>query len=335
MTIGTEGEETDARIGCRFVAAAREVPGIVDDVRAGLLAPPRSLPPKYFYDERGSLLFDRICETPEYYLTRTEDALLGDFAETIVERTEPDDILELGSGMSRKTRRLLAACDRIGVRPSYSAFDISEEVLRLAAAQLARDYDWLRVNLLVGDYDAGLAHLPAHRGRRLACFLGSTIGNFEHHPAVALLRDLRRRLKAEDFLLLGADLVKDEDVLHAAYNDSEGLTAAFNLNLLNVLNDAVGADFDPARFAHRARFNAAASRVEMHLVSQADQEVRIGALDTSIRVAQGEVILTEISRKFTVESLGTMLHEAGFSMVAQFTPPDRSFSLALACPADS
>jgi L-histidine N-alpha-methyltransferase len=335
MAICAPGEVSERRVGCRRVAAAREVPGIVDDVRAGLLAPPRRLPPKYFYDERGSLLFDRICETPEYYLTRTEDALLNDFAEAIVDLAVPDDILELGSGMSRKTRRLLAACDSRGFRPSYSPFDISEEVLRLAADELVRDYDWLRVNLLVGDYEAGLAHLPDHGDRRLACFLGSTIGNLEHDRGVALMRDLRRRMKDEDFLLLGADRVKDERVLRAAYNDSEGLTAAFNLNLLNVLNRAVDCDFDPDRFEHRAHFNAEFSRIEMHLVSQADQEIRVGALDTSIQVEQGEVILTEISRKFTAESLSAMLHQSGFAMVEHFTPPDQYFSLALARPADA
>jgi L-histidine N-alpha-methyltransferase len=333
MAICAPGEVGNGRIGCRHVAAAREVPGIVDDVRAGLLVPPRSLPPKYFYDERGSMLFDRICETPEYYLTRTEDALLDGFAEAIIAITAPDDILELGSGMSRKTRRLLAACDSRGFRPSYSPFDISEEVLRLAADELVRDHEWLRVNLLVGDYEAGLAHLPDNGGRRLACFLGSTIGNLEHDSGVALMRDLRRHMKMEDFLLLGADRVKDEKVLHAAYNDSEGLTAAFNLNLLNVLNHAVDCDFDPGRFEHRAQFNAEFSRIEMHLVSRSDQVVRIGALDTSIQVEQGEMILTEISRKFTAESLSAMLHQSGFSVVAHFTPPDQCFSLVLARPA--
>ena len=214
----------ESRIACETIPSARTIPSLIDDVAAGLLAPPRALPPKYFYDEVGSALFDRICETPEYYVTRTEDDLLEDCAAAIVELAAPDDILELGSGTSRKTRRLLDACEALGFSPSYSPFDLSRETLVATAEQLVAAYDWLTVNVLVGDYEGGLAHLPTNSGRRLFCFLGSTIGNFEHVQAVAFLADVRSRMTGNDLLLLGVDRVKDDAVLHAAYNDRAGLT---------------------------------------------------------------------------------------------------------------
>ena len=332
MTPSAAAVAEHVRVGRNEVPAARDVPPLEEDVAAGLLSRPLELPPKYFYDDRGSRLFDRICETPEYYLTRAEDSLLRDCAAAVVETAAPEDILEFGSGMSRKTRRLLDACKSGARYPSYTAFDISEEALDRAAARLVADYDWLRVNLLVGDYDAGLAHLPPADGPRLYCFLGSTIGNFAHARAVAFLAEIRSLMAPRDFLLLGADRVKDEGVLNAAYNDRGGLTAAFNLNLLNVLNAGVGADFDPEKFAHRAAFNRPESRVEMRLVSRADQTVRLGALDAEIEVPRGDSILTEISRKFTAPALTALLGEAGFETVAHFTPGNEYFSLALARP---
>ena len=328
QTIGTQ----EPRIACETVARAREVPSLTDDVEFGLLTRPRILPPKYFYDEYGSKLFDRICETAEYYVTRTEDALLKECAEAIVDQASPDDILELGSGTSRKTRRLLDACENLGFCPTYSPYDISQEILHETALGLIEEYDWLEINILIGDYEGGLANLPKSDGRRLFCFLGSTIGNFEHEKAVAFLRDIRSRMNRDDLLLLGADRIKGHEILHAAYNDSQGLTAAFNLNLLKVLNEEVEADFDLKGFEHRAVFNQDKSRIEMHLVSRADQTVAIGALDTEIQVKSGETILTEISRKFTDESLSAMLNTAGFSTTAHFTPGNNYFSLVLARP---
>ena len=324
--------DVDDRIDCRTVAATRRVSSLLDDVRSGLLSAPRSLPPKYFYDQRGSALFDRICDTPEYYLTRTEDALLDASAAAIIAEAAPDDILELGSGMARKTRRLLDACGAAGMRPTYSPFDISRAALMRAARELADEYSWLRVRVLVGDYDAGLAHLPPARGRRLFCFLGSTIGNFEHDKAVAFLSDLRARMNGGDLLLLGVDRVKDEAVLHAAYNDRAGLTAAFNLNILRVLNAGAEADFDLDQFDHRAGFDRRLSRIEMHLVSRRDQDVDLGALGTSIHIAAGEAILTEISRKFTPESLAAMLRAAGFTFDFHYQPANGYFSLVLVRP---
>ena len=320
------------RVGRRAVPRARATTDLADDVAAGLLTPPLELPPKHFYDERGSRLFDQICETPEYYPTRAEDALLAASAGAIVDVAAPDDILEFGSGMARKTRRLLDACASGGRHPTYSAFDISEEALDEAARSLVADYDWLRVNLLVGDYDAGLAHLPRVAGRRLYCFLGSTIGNFSHEAAVRFLAEVRRLMAPGDFLLLGADRVKAEAVLNAAYNDSDGLTEAFNLNLLQVLNDGVGADFKLTNFAHEAAFNPPESQVEMRLVSRTDQVVRLKALDAELTVRHGDSILTEISRKFTEASLASLLADAGFRIAAHYTPDNEWFSLVLAKP---
>jgi len=321
-----------SRLTCQYVEAARPVPSLIDDVRGGLLNRPRSLPPKYFYDERGSRLFDRICDTEEYYPTRTEDALLAECATAVIDAVRPVDILELGSGTSRKTRRLLDACAEERVFPSYTAFDISEHALCLGARGLLETYDWLNVNLLVGDYEAGFANVPRADGPRLIVFLGSTIGNFEYGHAVAFLADLRGSMNPGDRLLLGADRVKDTAVLNAAYNDRQGLTAAFNLNLLNVLNAETDADFDPRGFDHLAAYNVEEARVEMHLVAKTTQNVRVGAIDAALKIEVGEKILTEISRKFTEESLTTMLNEAGYDIEAHFTPDNQYFSLVLARP---
>ncbi|MDP6352226.1 MAG: L-histidine N(alpha)-methyltransferase [Alphaproteobacteria bacterium] len=328
----TDTDSGEGRIDCRFVEAVRQVPSLVDDVRSGLLSEPRTLPPKYFYDERGSRLFDRICETPEYYPTRTEDALLAEHAETIVGGAQPDGIVELGSGTSRKTRRLLDACETARVYPHYTAFDISEDALIAGGRVLAKQYEWLNINLLVGDYEAGFANLPKFDGTRLFVFLGGTIGNFEHDDAVAFLTDLRAIMEDGDQLLLGADRVKDESVLRAAYNDRAGITAAFNLNVLRVLNAEMGADFDVANFRHQAVYDADQAQIEMHLVSLVSQRVRLDAIDADLEIASGERIRTEISRKFTPESLSTLLAEAGYESDRHFSTDNGYFSLVLASP---
>jgi L-histidine Nalpha-methyltransferase len=310
------------------VPAARPVPGLEDDVREGLLTPPRSLPPKYFYDERGSALFDRICETPEYYPTRTEGALLGACADRIIEAARADHIIELGSGASRKTGHLLAAAERAGLDGcEYWPFDVCEPMLRQAAGRLLADHPRLRVNALVGDYLAGLSGLPRPPGRRLFVFLGSTIGNFGPSQARGFLRELRACMEPGDSLLLGADRVKSPAVLEAAYNDAQGITAAFNLNLLHVLNRELAADFDPAAFAHRAVYDRERQQVEMYLDSARRQRVHLARLGERLDLEAGEPILTEISRKFTPEGLHAMLTEAGFEPVSHFEPENGYFSL--------
>lgn len=314
----------------RVLEPAHPLPTPAEDARRFLLRPPRSVPPKYFYDERGSRLFDRICDTPEYYPTRVERELLESSARAVVERTLPDHLFELGSGTARKTRVLLDACRDLGLRPVYWPQDVSEEVLNDSARELMRDYPWLDVRGIVGDYTGGLDRLPAMPGRELALFLGGTIGNFPPAGAEAFLRELAGHLDGDDFLLIGLDRVKDAEVLEAAYNDAQGLTAAFNRNMLNVLNRELEADFDPEAFGHVAVFNREMARIEMYLESTRDQSVRLGALDETIEMDRGERILTEISRKFTRESIGELLEGGGFRQVERFDAPDEWYSLVLA-----
>jgi L-histidine N-alpha-methyltransferase len=321
-------ESRPPQVSCQPVAPARAVPSLLDDARAGLLCAPRSLPPKYFYDDRGSRLFDRICDTPEYYPTRTEASLLGAHADEIMRLARPDHILEFGSGTSRKTRHLLDVQSAL----HYWPFDVCEPMLCEAGEALIDAYPGLRVTPLLGDYNAGLAQLPSPEGRRLFVFLGGTIGNFEHRHAHDFLAELRAHMRPGDALLLGADRIKDPARLHAAYNDAQGVTAEFNLNLLRVLNRELGADFRIEAFAHEARFEAERGRIEMYLVSLEDQRVRLPALDAHIDLGAGERILTEISRKFTMQGLEALLEEAGLAARRHFEPADGAFSLVLAEP---
>lgn len=323
---------TRGRFSCQHVRPERILPSLAEDARAGLLAPPRSLPPKYFYDSRGSALFDRICTTPEYYLTRAEDGLLAARAGAIIEASRPDHIIELGSGASRKTHHLLQACEARCAPCTYWPYDVCEPILIEAGERLMSTYEWLHVNALVGDYHAGLGHLPDPPGRRLYAFLGSTIGNFDRAQAVTLLRELHRKMRRGDSLLLGADQIKDRSVLHAAYNDAAGLTAAFNLNVLRVLNRELDAGFDVQAFDHEASYNESEHQVEMYLVANCRQTVQLRALSQQLRIEAGERILTEISRKFTPEDLGRLLGDAGFNAAVHYEPGNGYFSLMLAHP---
>ena len=329
-----DGTQGHVRLSCRDVRPARILPGLAEDVQRGLLEPPRSLPPKYFYDERGSQLFDAICDTPEYYVTRTEDALLLECAGELISGLRPSHIIEFGSGTSRKTRHLFDQCASTGNAAVYWPFDVCEEMLLCSGRNLLHHYDWLRVNALVGDYSAGLRHLPRPGGDCLYLFLGGTIGNFMPAEALAFLREVRSGMGPGDRLLLGADRVKAPEILHAAYNDRAGITAAFNLNLLRVLNRELGGDFDPTAFEHEAVYNRVASRIEMYLVSSRDQSVELARLGRVLALAAGERILTEISRKFTPDSLTEMLTAAGFAVERHFQPDNGFFSLMLAAPAE-
>lgn len=303
---------------------------MAEDAREGLAERPRSLPPKYFYDERGAELFNRICETPEYYLTRTEDALLRQCSADIIALTRPDYLIELGSGSSDKTTNLFDACERQGHTCVYLPFDICEPALTEAAGKLQDDYEWLDVRPLLGDYHAGLDHLPNHAGVNMFLFLGSTIGNFTPGEARAFISGIRQRMAPGDFLLLGADRVKDSAVLNAAYNDAQGITALFNLNVLQVLNRELGANFRADNFTHLAVYNNELNRIEMYLVSRLSQEITLGSLDVSFRLERGERILTELSYKFYFDELETLLEESGLKIIRHFEPDDRYFSLVLA-----
>jgi L-histidine N-alpha-methyltransferase len=309
----------------------RKIPTILEDMQAGLLQMPRSIPPKYFYDARGSWLFERICETPEYYPTRVEARLLEEHAESIIRRAHPDHVVELGSGNAGKTRLLLDAIGNQEIECSFWPVDVCEDVLVASGASLSDDYPWLTVRTLVGDYHGGLAHLPLPAaGTRLFLFLGGTIGNFTHGESIVLLRDIAGQMRPGDALLLGADRVKEPDVLHAAYNDAAGITAEFNLNVLSVLNREIDADFEPRHFEHRALFNEGRSQIEMHLVSRRRQAVKLGALGRRIEIAEGEAILTEISRKFGAAELQALLSQAGLQAMDHFEAPQGAYSLMLA-----
>lgn len=310
---------------------------LLADFRAGMLEPPRSLPPKYFYDARGSQLFDAICDTPEYYPTRLEADLLERHAEAILEASGARTLFELGSGTSRKTEYLLAALEARVSAPHYVANDVCAEILDEAGARLLQRFDHMRVDSLCGDYAAALTHLPDVSGAqadgpRLFAFLGSSLGNFEDAEAAALLRRIRETMNPEDRLLLGLDRVKPRPVLEAAYNDAAGVTAAFNLNLLSVLNTELGADFDPEGFEHRAPFVEELSRIEMHLVSRRQQTVRVSEPEALLEIAEGEVIRTEISRKFSREAVDRLLTAAGLEHAAQWSAPEDWYSLFLLRP---
>lgn len=321
------------QLSIRAVPPARLTGGLEADVRAGLLAPPRWLPPRHFYDDRGSRLFDAICDTPEYYPTRTEAALLERHAGELVGMAGPDHIIEFGSGACRKTRHLLKACREQNRVVCFWPFDVCRSMVEETARELVEDYPGLTVHGLVGDYLAGLDHLPDPDGRRLFVFLGSTIGNFTADEAQAFLSEVRSRMQAGDSLLLGADRVKSTAVLHAAYNDAAGLTAEFNLNLLRVLNRELGADFDLSGFEHLAHYDQARQQIEMYLVARHRQRVQLARMDCALELAPGERILTEISRKFHPADLDRLLAGAGFRTRRHFEPENGHFSLVMAAPA--
>lgn len=299
------------------------------DVREGLGSHPKSIPPKHFYDERGSKLFDAICDTPEYYVTRTEQALLERIVDDVVAASGATDLVELGSGAARKTRTLLEAMLRTGVPVRYVPLDVSEEMLRESALELLEDYPALAIHGVVGDYERHLDRLP-EGGRRLIGFLGSTLGNFPDAHAVAFLQNVAGSMQTEDRLLLGLDLIKSPDVLDAAYNDAQGVTAAFNKNVLAVINERLGADFDLEAFDHEAQFVPERSQVEISLRARKAQRVWIERLEMPVEVEVGEAILTEISRKFTREGAQDTLERSGMVLEQWYVSGDDYFALALA-----
>ncbi len=305
------------------------------EIRRGLAASPKRLPCRFFYDELGSQLFERICRLPEYYLTRTENALLARVARDIASRTGPCELVELGSGSSLKTQHLLDAYATLGSTLRYAAIDVSPTSLEHGAAQLLARYGGLAVHAIVGTYESGLAALAGVRAAevplpRLLVFLGSTIGNLTEAETRQFLGNARAALTPGDWLLVGTDLEKETALIEAAYNDKEGVTAAFNLNILRHVNRRFRADFALDRFAHRAFYNREARQIEMHLVSLAEQEVRIAALGLSVRLSYGETIETEISRKFELASFARVLETCGFAAVAAPTDERRWFGLTLA-----
>lgn len=299
------------------------------ELRAALAEEPRRIPSRYFYDDRGSELFERICELPEYYQTRTEHGLLEATAERIVELTAAEELVELGSGAATKTRLLLDAMGRAGRLRLYVPMDVSAGTLKRVAHELALLYPELRVHGIVGDFMSHLGAIPAG-SPRLVIFLGGTIGNLRPETARRFLTNLHRRMDAGDFFLLGTDLVKSSARLEAAYNDSQGVTAAFNLNILRVVNRLVDGDFDPAGFRHRAFYDRGRHRIEMRLVATDRQRVHLPGLGLELEIGRGEEILTEISTKYDRPRATALLADCGFRLVEWFTDPEELFALSLA-----
>ncbi len=304
------------------------------EVHAGLARTPRSIPPKYFYDARGSRLFDAICQLPEYYLTRAEAALLERHADEVVARAGVTALVEIGSGMARKTAPLVEALCAGTASPRYVPFDIAREPIEASARALLAQYPRLRVCGLVGDFGCDLSGLsvaaPASAGARLFAFLGSTIGNLDERAASVFLGEVARLLTERDRFLLGVDLVKDERVLHAAYNDARGVTAAFNKNMLRVLSRELDGDFDERAFDHLAFYDGERQRIEMHLVSQRRQVVALRAIDLRMELASGERIMTELSRKFTRAGVERMLALGGMRLEQWLSADDAAFALCVA-----
>jgi L-histidine N-alpha-methyltransferase len=301
------------------------------DARAGLTATPKVLPPKWFYDEEGCRLFDEITRLPEYYPTRAERAILAEHAGDIAAHTSADTLVELGSGTSEKTRLLLDALTKHGTLRRFVPFDVSEPTLRDAAAAIELDYAGVDVHAVVGDFERHLDRLPSG-GTRLVAFLGGTIGNLDPAGRAKFFRTVAGGLGPDDALLLGTDLVKDTARLEAAYDDAAGVTAAFNRNVLSVLNRELGADFAPESFDHVARWNPAEEWIEMRLRSLDDQNVRVIALDLDVEFVAGEEMRTEISAKFRRDGVADELAAAGLALTAWWTDPAGDFGLSLATP---
>ncbi len=301
------------------------------DVRLGLTADPKQLPPKYFYDERGSQLFEQITELPEYYPTRAERAILAArSAEIVAAAGEPATLVELGSGSAAKTRHLLDAMRDAGCLARYVPVDISPEITHETAQSLVEEYPGLAVHGLVCDFEHDLERIPNGEGGRLIAFLGGTIGNLFPDARHEFLTRIAALLGPEDRFLLGTDLVKDPARLEAAYDDSAGVTSEFNKNVLHVLNRELGGDFEPSRFEHVARFDSEAARMDIRLRSLSDHSVRLDGLDLTVRFSAGEEMRTEISSKFTRSRLEEVYREAGLQPAGWFTDPPSDYALSLA-----
>lgn len=302
------------------------------DVRAGLTATPKTLPPKYFYDARGSDLFDEITRLPEYYPTRAETAILERHADEIAAVTGARTLVELGSGTSAKTRLLLTAFTSAGTLERFVPFDVDPAVLADAAELIGAEYPGLGVEPVVGDFEEHLAQLPPHPARMIA-FLGSTIGNLDPPARTSFLRAVRSALRPGDTFLLGTDLVKDTSRLQRAYDDAAGVTAAFNRNVLSVVNRELGADFEESWFEHVALWSDEDEWIEMHLLSLRDQVVTVTDLELQVDFARGELMRTEISAKFRPDGLGRELAAAGLEVARFWTDPRGDFGLTLCRPA--
>lgn len=312
-----------------YLAADAAAHALRRDVRDGLTSSPKSLPPKWFYDATGSDLFDQITRLPEYYPTRAEAEILRAHGADVAASSGADTLVELGSGTSEKTRILLDAMSQAGSLRRFIPFDVDATILESAGAAIGAEYPGVEIDAVCGDFEEHLGKIPLV-GRRLVVFLGSTIGNLTAGPRAEFLAALADSLQPGDTLLLGTDLVKDVDRLVQAYDDSAGVTAAFNKNVLAVVNRELDADFDLDAFEHVARWNPDDLRIEMRLRATAPQRVRIAGLDLTVDFAAGEEMLTEVSCKFQPDGVAEELAAAGLRRIAWWTDAAGDFGLSLA-----
>ena len=316
----------------RWINLDTDLPKIDDgsDVIQGLTQTPKALPCKYFYDDRGSELFEQITDLPEYYPTRTEQAILETYVSEIIALTGACELIELGSGSSRKTHTLLTAYSQLPDPLHYYPIDVSAGILRSTALDLLATYPQLNVCGVAGTYERALAELPPRIiENRLLMFLGSTMGNLDDRSRDIFLNQVQQALQPGEFFLLGVDLQKPIEILEAAYNDAQGVTAAFNLNVLRHLNDRFDGNFNLDNFAHLAFFNPTASQIEMHLRSSINQTVKLKALDLEISFKAGETIHTEISRKFSLPALTDTLTDHALQPLKIWTDSQSWFGLIL------
>lgn len=312
-----------------YLAADSAATALRRDVREGLSQSPKVLPPKWFYDSVGSDLFDQITRLPEYYPTRTEARILRDRSDEIIAAAGADTLVELGSGTSEKTRMLLDAMRDGGQLRRFIPFDVDAGVLRAAGDAIAREYPGIEIDAVCGDFEEHLGKIPSV-GRRLVAFLGSTIGNLTPGPRASFPGSLADTLQPGDSVLLGTDLVKDAGRLVRAYDDGAGVTAAFNRNVLSVVNRELDADFDLDAFEHVAKWNADEERIEMWLRAEAPQQVRIAGLDLDVAFGAGEEMLTEVSCKFRADGVAEELAKAGLRQTHWWTDEAGDFGVSLA-----
>ncbi len=318
------------RVGVSVYITERDLEAALRrDATVGLSATPKELPPRWLYDEVGSKLFSRITRLPEYYPTRREHSILRTHAEDICAVSEADTLVELGSGSSEKTEELLGAMSRFGRLRRFAPFDVDEVTMRDTVGRIKMLYPGIDIDGVVGDFEEHLGHMPTS-GRRLIAFLGGTIGNLGPEARKRLLGSLASGMSPGETLLLGTDLVKDRRRLLAAYDDAEGVTAAFNKNVLAVLNRRLGAHFELDNFDHVAVYDDELQRIEMRLRSRSTQVVAVDALDIDVKFDEGEDLRTEISTKFTVGQVEEELRAAGLEPVACYSDPGRDFAVSLA-----
>ncbi|GAB4545168.1 MAG: L-histidine N(alpha)-methyltransferase [Pleurocapsa sp.] len=300
------------------------------DIIQGFNTIPKTIPPRYFYDALGSQLFEKICELSEYYPTRTEASILQQYAPEIIGKSQAIELIELGSGSSTKTRLLLDAYQQLNAPLYYTPIDVSGSILKESAALLLKKYPRLKIQGKVGTYSQALEQLSqSFLGNRMIVFLGSSIGNFNPQQCDRFLEKVTQALNQDDYFLLGIDLHKSSSILEAAYNDSQGITAAFNLNMLQHLNWRFQGNFDPNLFEHQAIYNQCDRQIEMYLISKKNQTVKLEKLNLTIEFTAGERILTEISRKFDIEEMTAYLKTKNLELIQSYTDSKQWFGLLL------